>query len=327
MEITSVQASFTKVKEIFLKEPMVFTNKRDFNWKKVRIIVATVMVLILIAVLFWPTYKPEEKNFHEKTESGTVIPSAAENDPSQATLKQFQDSNVNTASVHSSLDYLYRENSNGSGSAKSTSADRNGTMILSRGGTDSRTQLPPGTRFLVRLIEKTVVANVAMPITGIVFKDVTQENDIAIAQGAKLIGDISFDESNERAHINWKSIIMPDGRVRLLSGISVGHDGQVGIGGNVKSETIKNIVGKTLTRFIGAYAEGSMSKGQLGASEGGSQNGMKNAIAETAKDRANAWAEDMSKEKKWIELQMGTEFYTVLNQPFLFRDPGVTYGK
>jgi hypothetical protein len=70
-----------------------------------------------------------------------------------------------------------------------------------------------------------------------------------------------------------------------------------------------------------------MSQGQLGASEGGHQNGMKKAVASTAKDRANAWAEDMNKEKKWIELQMGAEFYTVLNQPFLFRDPGATHGR
>jgi type IV secretory pathway VirB10-like protein len=154
-----------------------------------------------------------------------------------------------------------------------------------------------------------------------------QDNEIAIPQGAKLIGDISFDDSNERAQVSWRSIIMPDGRERPLSGIGVGRDGQTGVDGNVKSESLKNAVGQTLTRLIGAYAEGSMSRGQSGSNEGGNQNGMKNAIAETANDRANALAEDMKKEKKWIELQMGTEFYTVLNQPFLFRDPGATYGR
>jgi hypothetical protein len=329
MEIAS-KTFFERIKEIFLKEAKPFTKKREIHWLKVKITIASILVIVLVSVLFWPATRPQEISFHEKTNLGNVVSSPSENDPTQDTLGQLQASRVNTASVHSSLDYLYKENSsvNGGGNfARSGSSDRNGTMILSRGGNDSRTQLSSGTRFLVVLPEKTIVANQAMPIIGIVIKDVMQENDIAIPQGAKLIGDISFDDSNERAQINWRSIIMPDGRERPFSGIGVGRDGQVGVEGNVKSEALKNTMGQTLTRFIGAYAEGSMSQGQLGANEGGHQNGMKKAVAATAKDRASAWAEDMNKEKKWIELQMGAEFYTVLNQPFLFRDPGATHGR
>jgi len=331
MEIASSQEPLHKIKEYFLKEPKPFTKKREINQSKVKIAIIIVIGILILGIAFWPTTRSQETSFHEKTNSGTVVSAPSENDPTQETVGQLQASNVNTASVHSSLDYLYKENSpagiSGRGAASSGTSDRNGTMILSRNGNDSKTQLSPGTRFLVKLSEKTIVANQAMPITGVIVKDVMQENDVAIPQGAKLVGDISFDDANERAQVNWRSIIMPDGRERPLSGIGVGRDGQVGVDGNVKSEALKNTGGQTLTRFIGAYAEGSMSRGQSGSNNGGHQNGMKNAIAETAKDRANAMAEDMSKEKKWIELQMGAEFYTVLNQPFLFRDPGATYGK
>lgn len=326
MEINS-QTLFERIKETFLKAPKPFTKKREIHWTKVKVAVGLSLVVVLISILFWPVSKPQETSFHEKTNLGTVVSAPSENDPTQDTIGQLQASRVNTASVHSSLDYLYKDNSSSNRETRTGSSDRNGTMILSRSGSDSKTQLSPGTRFLVVLPEKLVVANQAMPVTGIVVKDVIQENDIAIPQGAKLLGDISFDDSNELALINWKSIVLPDGRERPLSGIGLGSDGQVGIKGNVKSEALKNTVGQTLTRFIGAYAEGSMSRGQLGSNEGGHQNGMKNAIAETAKDRANSWAEDMNKEKKWIELKMGMEFYTVLNQPFRFNDPGATNGR
>jgi type IV secretory pathway VirB10-like protein len=166
-----------------------------------------------------------------------------------------------------------------------------------------------------------------MPVMGIVAHEVVHEDSLAIPEGAKVLGDVSFDDSSERAQISWRSIIFPDGRERPLSAVGVGRDGQLGVEGKVHSDALKNTIGQTVTRFIGAYAEGSMSRGQFGAAEGGHDNGVKNAIAETAKDRAEAWAEDMRKERKWIELDRGAESLVVLNQPFVFRDPGATHGR
>ena len=90
---------------------------------------------------------------------------------------------------------------------------------------------------------------------------------------------------------------------------------------------MKNAVGQTLTRFVGAYAAGSMNTGMLGANQGGHENGLRNAVAQTATDRANAMGEDLQKERKWIELDGGTETTAVLSQPFTFRDAGATYGR
>ncbi|MEK6554611.1 MAG: hypothetical protein AABZ31_05190, partial [Bdellovibrionota bacterium] len=136
-----------------------------------------------------------------------------------------------------------------------------------------------------------------------------------------------FYEGGERPKNEWRSVQLPDGRERSLSAIGVGVDGQPGVSGRVHSDALKNAVGQTLTRFIGAYAEGSMQRGALGGSPGGRDNGLKNAIAETARDGAETWANDLKKEKRWIEISNGTEFYANLTANFAFRDPGATYDR
>ena len=65
----------------------------------------------------------------------------------------------------------------------------------------------------------------------------------------------------------------------------------------------------------------------MGASDGGTSNGFKNAVAETAKDRSAAFAEDMKKQRRWIEVPAGAKFVAIINQPFTFRDPGASYGQ
>lgn len=166
-----------------------------------------------------------------------------------------------------------------------------------------------------------------MPVVGIVSNDVSAESGIAIPSGSKVLGDASFDSDAERASISWRSIILPDGRERPFSAVGIGRDGQVGVNGRVQSDGVKNAVGQTLTRFVGAYAAGSMNTGAFGANQGGHENGMRNAVAQTATDRANAMGEELQKERKWIELDQGSETYAVLNQPFTFRDAGATYGR
>jgi type IV secretory pathway VirB10-like protein len=275
-----------------------------------------------------PSSQPDQDTFHEKAEKGSLEKAQlAENDPTQETIRQLQESQASGRQVHGSLDYLYRPSSPvGSGGGRSA-PDRNSSMILSRGGTDTRTQLSAGTRITIRLTGKATIANQGMPVVGIVSQDVISESGTPIPNGSKVLGDASFDEESERASISWRSIILPDGRERPFSAIGVGRDGQVGVGGNVHSDGVKNAVGQTLTRFVGAYAAGSMNTGAFGANQGGNTNGLRNAVAQTATDRANAMGEDLQKERKWIELQSGLETIAVLNQPFTFRDAGATYGQ
>ena len=327
MEAIMKEDSLEGLKHYFIKEPKPFVAKREFNWSKLQLVGLGVLGVVVLAIVFWPASKPDQATFHEKAEAGSLNQTKqAENDPTQEAIKQLQESQANVNQVHGSLDYLYKPSiatgSGGGGGGK----DRNSAMILSRSGSDSRTQLSSGTKVMIRLSGKTTIANGSMPVVGIVSSDVTSDSGTAIPSGSKVLGDASFDADNEQASITWRSIILADGRERAFAAISQGRDGQMGIDGNIHSDGVKNAVGQTLTRFVGAYAAGSMNTGAFGANEGGNVNGMRNAIAQTATDRANSMGETMQKERKWIELESGTETVAVLNQAFSFRDAGATYG-
>jgi hypothetical protein len=328
MEAIMKEDSLEDLKQYFLKEPKPFIEKREFNWSKLKYTGIGVLIIVLTGILFWPASNTEQTTFHERAEAGSLNQvKTTDNDPTQETIRQFQESQANVRQVHGSLDHLYRPStSTGSGGSASAGKDRNSAMILSRSGSDSRTQLSSGTKVMIRLSGKTTISNGSMPVVGIVSNDVTSESGTAIPSGSKVLGDASFDADNEQASITWRSIILTDGRERPFSAIGQGRDGQMGIDGNVHSDGVKNAVGQTLTRFVGAYAAGSMNTGAFGANQGGNVNGMRNAIAQTATDQANSMGENMQKERKWMELESGTEIMTVLNQPFTFKDAGVTYG-
>ena len=312
---------------LIYKEQKPFTTKREINWKFLSMLGMFFVSLIILVVIFTPQSVPIQEVFHEKTQGGTVV-TTSENNPTDQTTDQLQRGNVNLQNVHGSLDHMYAPSlSDGGNNSNSEGRERNATMILARSGNDAKIQLFAGTRIFIKLTDKLIVSSQSMPMVGIVTRDVIHEDDLAIPQSAKVLGSVSFDDTSERANINLTSIIFPDGRERQLSAVAIGGDEQVGVNGIVKSNALQNTVGQSLTRFIGAYAQGSMSAGQFGAQGGGSQNGLRNAVAATAEDRANAYAEDMKKQKKWIELSHRTQFIAVLNQSFIYREPGNTYGR
>lgn len=315
------------LKDFFLKEKRPFTKKRDVNWTMVKWASGGIVLLIIAVILVVPGSKPEQKNFHEKVSAVGGSPATSEHaDPTQETLKQIEDSKINSQQVHSSLDYLYKQDGP-TGTGGGTQVNRNAGMILARNGFDSRTQLSPGTRIIVRLPQGISISDQAVPVTGIIEKDVYCEAGLAIPQGSKAIGEVSFESTTERTSLTWRSIILPDGRERPFSAVGIGGDGQSGLQARVRSETIKNAIGQTLTKFVGAYAAGSINTGAFGANPGGSKNGLRAAIAETATERATALGETLQKERKWAELQPGQILIAVLNQPFTFRDPGGAYGQ
>jgi len=323
-----MEISVKKVKSFFLNEAKPFTSKRDLNLGKIYITAGLLLGVTVFVILVWPSPKPVQTTFYEKAENGTLVNVAtSENDPTLETVRQLQDSQSNTRSVHASLDHLYQKDDTGNSfsNGSSTQKENSASMILSRNGTDTKTQLLSGTRIHIRISEKISIAGQSIPVLGIVSKDVISDYGMAIPSGSKILGDASFDETNERAHITWRSIIMLDGRERPFSALGLNQDGQIGISGDVKSDGMKNALGQTLTRFVGAYAAGSMNTGSFGANQGGNVNGVRNAIAQTATDKANAMGEELQKERKWIEIDGGTETLAVLNQPFVFRDAGATH--
>lgn len=313
-------------KELIYKEQKPFTNKREVNWKFLSILGVAIVLIVIIVVIFIPQAVPIQDVFHEKTQDGSVI-TTTENNPTEQTADQFQRGSVNLENVHTSLDHLYAPTSGGGGNVgNSGGKERNATMILARSGSDTKNQLSAGTRIFIKLTDKIIVSTQALPLVGSVTKDVIHDDELAIPQGSKILGTVSFDDSSERANITLTHIIFSDGRERQISAVAIGGDEQVGVEGNIKSNALQNTAGLALSRFVGAYAQGSMSTGQFGAQTGGSKNGIKSAISATAEDRANAYAEDMKKQKKWIELTSGTQFIAVLGQSFIYREPGGTNG-
>jgi type IV secretory pathway VirB10-like protein len=306
----------------FLKDARPFTSKRDVNWFKVKILFTVFLVIAVLLIMLIPS-TPVQTTFHEgKESSGLTESQGQDGEATLETLQQLQESRVNIRNVHSSLDHLYRHDQSSNSASGSSSPDRNSGMILARGDANARDQLSPGTRIPLQLTQKLVVAEQPVSVIGIVAKDIPSDAGVAIPAGAKMLGEASFDPSSDRASISWRSVILPDGRERPLSAVGVSKDGQVGISGPVHSKGLRNAVGQTLTRFVGAYAAGSINTGAFGANQGGNTNGLRSAIAQTASERATAMGESLQKEQKWLELKAGSQCLAVLNQPFVFRDPG-----
>lgn len=323
MEIATRISFFDRMKNLAFKEKSYFLSRREINWSTLGKCAALALVLGIIGILLIPAPKEAPQNFTEQAHPGER-PRLEASDPTQETIQQLSRGSY-SRTAPADLSHLYASPS--SGGSGDSGDSKNSSMILGRGGLDSRTQLPAGSRIAVRLIEKAILASQGMPIIGIVSRDYVHEGSVAVPQGSKVFGDVSFENSGERASVTWRSVQFPDGRERPLSAIGVGSDGQVGVEGRVYSEAMKNLIGQTVTRFIGAYAEGSMQRGSLGENPGGIENGLKNAISETAHDQAERWADDLKKEKRWIEISNRTEFYAVLTANFAFLDPGTTYGQ
>lgn len=327
MEVIEKSSLKDRIAEMFLSSKIPFTKKRDVNWKRIGFCVGFGLLVAIVLLMLMPEPVQEQTEFHQSAKPHEMSsPANGDNTMADETTRQLESSRGFSNSVPSSLDGLYRQDSGG-GMSSGQSQNRNSTMLIGRGDGDSKGMLPPGTRIQVRLYEKAIVENQGMPVIGIILKDVVYEDRVAIPEGSKIFGDVAFNDSSERAEVSFRTIRFPDGRERQISAIAVALDGQLGITGNVRSQALKNTVGQTLTRFIGAYAQGSMQTGSFGANQGGNTNGLRNAIAATAEDRANAWAEDMKKEKKWIELSPSDAFYGVLNQSFAFIDPGAIHGR
>ena len=309
---------------LFLKENIPFTTKREIDWGTVKKCAGLSLGVGLFVLLLLPTPTPEQTVFHERADGRSDGAAAVqESDPTQDALSQLQQEKSLAETTPRNMDRLYQ----GGSAGQSSNDDRSASMILNRTGQDSRNQTPAGSQISVRLTQKVFASGQPVPVIGIVSADFVHEGAVAVPQGSKIFGEVSFDEGSDRARIDLKAIQLADGRERQISAVGVGRDGQTGVDGKIHSEALKNTLGQTLTRFVGAYAAGSMQRGALGSNEGGSDNGWKNAIAETAKDRAENWAEDLKKEKRWVELSSGAEFSAVLTQGFTFRDPGAMNGR
>lgn len=321
-----------KVKTLLFKDEKFLSSKKEVNWKFVKQISVIGTIVAVFVLLLLPETKPEIQDFHDKVDdlkSQQTEQKSEEPNPNLDTWEQMKSSQSSASSALRGVDsynsYLGGASTRAAGGGSGSQKNHNTSMVLSRSGSDSRFSLPSGAVIRVRIISRITVSSDPMPVIGFITQDVVNDSMLAIPSGSKLYGEATFDESTEKAQISWRSIVMNDNRRRDIQAIAVTDDGQAGIYGDVKSNALKNVVGHTVTRFIGAYAEGSMTRSMLGVSTGGVENGLKQAISDTAKDQAEQWGNDLKKEKKWVEISSGTELQAVITTPFQFRDVGVIY--
>lgn len=327
MENTVKEVWTSRIKSFFLREAAPFSSKQEFHWERIRNVGVCGVIVFVVTILLLPDTPVENAEFHEKALTGDNVKEPLSATATEDTLVQLQKASGFSRSAPGSLaPYYFRSQNPGGSSGPNSNRDRNASMIIGPDGGYPKGKLPLGSRIVFRINGAMTVANRALPLVGIVVKDTVYENNVAVPEGAKLYGEVSFDDTNERANITFQAIIFPNGRERPISGIAIGTDGRIGLLGKVHSKVIRNVIGHTITRLVGAYAEGSMSKGPLGASTGGYENGVRNAVSETAKDYTQEFGEALRKEEKWIELADGTVAEVSLNQPFIFRDPGGTSG-
>lgn len=312
----SLKGDQMRFKEYFLQEKRPFVKKREIDWKKIKVALIWFGVAILTLIVAYPTTKKVADTFSEKSTENLASQANSYSSASQDAIRSFQGNHA--GKVHGSLDYLYRSNSSGFGGSGGGSS-QNTSMILNRDDS-SRSKLNAGVHVEISLTQDVTVSTKSMPIIGEVSNDVFTDFELAIPKGSKVLGVVSFDAESESASIDWSTVQFDGGRQVSFSALSAGDDGSLGVKGKVYSHGAKNILGQTVSNFVGAYASGSMSKGSFGANEGGHKNGLKNAVAETAKNQAVGMGEKLSKERKWIELTSGTRVIAVINQAFDFKE-------
>ncbi len=312
--------------KLFLKDPKPFSDKRDLDVSKLAKVGGGLVVLVVIGLIAWPTPPPEATVFNEQRDSSGRIVERTGSELQDNTLSQFHESQMAARDPSRrvpSLSELMGENAQGGHGSGSGGRSLGASMILMRSGFDAKTQLSQGTRIQVRVVDTlSLVASGSMPIRGVVEMDIEHESTVAIPKGSQVLGEAAFNSSLGRAQVIWKQLVFSDGRMRELAAIGIGRDGKPGIEGNVHSGAVLATTGKLLGRFVGAFAEGSMTRTQTGESEGGYENGLKNAVGETARDQADSWAEDLKTTNPWMELKAGTLSTAILTEAFAFREAG-----
>jgi hypothetical protein len=299
---------FEKIRGIFIIEPVSFSKKKRVNLRGIAWLGGVFLVAFCIIVFLAPAADDETQSYNETKSPDANIDAI----PNQAI---FRENSTVTSGIRSYSDQF------GGGPAKGSDDNRNTTMIIAREN-DASTTVPAGTKFSVKLEQNVTVMPQPIPVIGRIVSAVSGRSSVAIPEGAQIFGEATLDDNTERASIIWKSILFPDGRSKALSAIALGADNQAGVDGDYHSDAVKNTAGQMISRFVAGFAEGSISRGAMGATQGGVQNGLRQGVADTAKDRSEAWSDDLKKPRAWIELEAGTQFQSIISQPFIFRDPG-----
>ncbi len=288
-----------KVKSLFLKKESDQTSKKDFNSKNIIIFFFAFAGIFVLVTLFLPT--KQEVVFREIAKESTRTVSASDDaakkkadqpssklwgNPSMAAPQQAAQTNYNTS------------------------------MLVSPRGGNSKLELHAGTHLRVRIVDKFITSQEAVPVLAKVTEEATTESGLSIPKDSLLYGEASFQKSSGRAIIQFRKISYPSGGIRPIAAAVISPDGMAGLEGNVRSDSVKNSAGQIITTFVGSLAAGSMQRDLLGNSTGGITNGLLQAASDTARDRAQKYGESLKEAREWIEVSAGVECEAVIQQSY-----------
>jgi hypothetical protein len=288
------------------------TEKKELRFSRLKWVAVSGVVIFVMVVLFMPD--ESDLQFSHK---GTLALHGPE-DPSSAknTDGQSSKSAPSAASVLWGSPKLNYSGSSGS------QVNHNTSMLVGPKGGNAKTQLRAGVRMAIRILDKFVVSQEQVPILAELILDSVTDSGLKLPAGTRFYGEASFQKGSARASIHFKQISLPSGQIRAISGIAAGKDGQAGIQGHVFSDGMKNTAGQVLTTFVGGLAAGSMQTDIFGRSSGGIQNGLLNAVSQTAQTRAQNYGEKLKTEREWIEVSAGAEADAILSESISLQEGG-----
>jgi hypothetical protein len=300
--------------DLFFTSP-IGTEKRELRISRLKWVAVSGIVLFVVIVLFMP----EESDLQFAHKSSAQASNQEEASSSKNSGAAGSESSKSTASS------LWGSPKNGYAGGSGSLVNQNTSMIVGPKGGNAKTQLRAGVRLPIRIIDKFVVSQDAVPVLAELILDSVTDSGLRLPAGTRLYGEASFQKGSERASIQFKQISLPSGQIRTLTGIAAGKDGQPGIQGHVFSDGMKNTAGQVLTTFVGGLAAGSMQTDIFGRSRGGIENGMLNAVSQTAQTRAQNYGEKLKTEREWIEVPSGQEADAILSESINLQEGGDTY--
>lgn len=281
----------SRIKSVFVAR-VNDSEKPEIQWNSVKAVGIAFVLVFVAVVMFLPNDLQVE--FTQKLETPSEQSGSAEGRTNSVASQVERDdvwARPRTAMVR------------GSGS----DINYNTPMVLGGSGRNAKTQVRAGQRLPLRIADKFIVSDTPVPILADLLLSVQSESGLKLPAGTKFYGEASFQKGQDRAQIRFTQISLPNGRIRSISGLALGKDGQPGVPGRVYSDGAKNTAGQVLTTFIGGLAAGSVETDMFGNSRGGVQNGLLSAVAATAKDRAQSYGEKLKTEREWIEVSQGAE--------------------
>lgn len=290
-----------RLKSLVWKKESNQTSKKDFNTKNIIVMFFVFAGLFVVISLFMPT--KQELGYHEVSKDSSK--SQIKNDDTAGKKKSDQDPAKLWGSAYKPpIPQASSQN------------NYNTSMVVSPGGGNSKLELHAGTHLRIRIIDKFITSQEAVPVVAKVLEDATTESGLSIVKDTLIYGEASYQKTSGRALVQFKKLSYPSGEMRAISASVISSDGMPGLEGSVHSDGIKNSAGQIITTFVGGLASGSMQRDLLGNSTGGVTNGLLQAVSDTARDRAQKYGEGLKDQREWIEVSSNTDCEAIINQSF-----------